>query len=270
LANQYNIPTLGFGTFGRTGAQGIDALLFALEVGYRHVDTAQGYDTERECGEAMRRSGLRRDEIFVTTKISPENFDRGSLVPSLRRSLDTLGLEQVDLALLHWPSPEERVPLSVYMEQLADAEAFGLTRLIGVSNFTIALLEASKAILGPAKLANNQVELNPHLQNKKLVDYCNKNGISITCYLPIARGTLAGDAVLEQIAAHHGASVEQIALAFELAKGLIAIPTSGRRDRILSNFAAREVRLTEEEIAAIETCDLNARVIDPEWGPDWD
>jgi 2,5-diketo-D-gluconate reductase B len=188
----------------------------------------------------------------------------------LRQSLEALQLDQVDLALIHWPSPNERVPLPVYVEQLAEAHALGLTRLVGVSNFTIAHLAASRTILGDLPIANNQFEMNPYMQNKKLVNYCLENNISVTCYLPIARGTLAGDPVLTPIATRHEATVEQVALAFEMQKGLIAIPTSGKAERIRSNFQSTRLTLSVEEIAAIETIDRKQRVIAPEWGPAWD
>jgi len=196
----YGMPLMGLGTFGRTGREGMEAILAALEIGYRHIDTAQTYNTEGECGEAFRHSGLGRDEVFFTTKISTENFGPGQLVPSLRRSLDTLGLEQVDLTLLHWPSPHGKVPLTVYAEQIAEAQSLGLTRQIGVSNFTIALLGELQALLGGREIVNNQVECHPYLQNESLVRYCRAHDISVTCYLPIARGKLGGDRVLEPLA----------------------------------------------------------------------
>jgi len=270
LPNQYLIPQLGFGTFGRTGAAGVAAILLALETGYRHIDTAQTYDTEQECGEAFRRSDLKRGEVFFTTKISTDNLDAGKLVPSLRRSLDELKLDRVDLALIHWPAPNERLPVAVYIEQLAEAHQLGLTRLVGVSNFTIAHLKQAKAVLGDLPVANNQFEMNPYLQNDKLVTYCLGNDISATCYLPIARGRLVGDAILEGIARRHDATVEQIALAWELQRGLIAIPTSGRADRIESNFAALKIKLAPDEMAAIARIDRGQREINPGWGPKWD
>ncbi|WP_375450660.1 aldo/keto reductase [uncultured Devosia sp.] len=270
MVNQYGIPPLGFGTYGRRGAEGIAAMLVALEAGYRHLDTAQDYGTEAEVGEAVRRSGLARDTVFVTTKIRPGNFGKGALVPSLQRSLDEMKLDRVDLTLIHWPSPNEEVALPVYIEQLAEAQALGLTRLVGVSNFTIALLEQAKAVLGDLPIANNQFELNPWMQNQTLANYCVQNGISVTCYLPIARGALGGEPVIRAIADKHGATPEQVALAFELAKGYCAIPTSSKAERIRSNFAALKVQLTADEIAMIEGVDRGQREIDPSWGPDWD
>jgi len=264
------MPKMGFGTYGRQGEAGIEAMLFALETGYRHLDTAQTYNTEAEVGEAVRRSGLGRDAVFLTTKISTENYGEGQVIASLRRSLETMGVEQVDLTLLHWPSPNGRQPLAFYLLPLAEAQDLGLTRFIGVSNFTIALLEEAERLVGAGRIANNQVELNPHLQNKKLASYCLSKGISVTCYQPIAHGRLADDPVLRDIASRHDASVEQVALAFELGKGYAAIPTSSRHERIRSNFEAIQLSLSEEEIARIETIDKNRRAIDPAWGPQWD
>jgi 2,5-diketo-D-gluconate reductase B len=270
VQNQYGIPVMGFGTYGRTGDAGVAAILVALETGYRHLDTAQDYGTEGEVGHAVRQYGLPRSEVFVTTKIKTSNLAAGALVPSLRQSLDALQLDRLDLTLIHWPSPHNAVPLPVYIEQLAEAHALGLTRLIGVSNFTIAMLDEAQAILGDLPIANNQFELNPLLQNKKLAKYCTGKGISVTCYLPIARGILGEVPEIAGIAARHGATPEQVALAFEFAKGYIAIPTSGKAERIRSNFEAVKLTLTEDDIRVIEGVDRGQRVIDPDWGPDWD
>lgn len=268
--NQYGMPLMGLGTFGRNGPDGIRAVLDALEIGYRHIDTAQTYDTEAECGEALRVSGLGRDEVFVTTKISTDNFGPGLLVPSLRRSLDALQMDRVDLTLIHWPSPRGKVALEVYLEQIAEAQALGLTRMIGVSNFPIALLEAARTILGDTKIVNNQFECHPYLQNGKLVTYCLENDISVTCYLPIARGALAGNAELENLAARKQCTVEQLALAYALSRGLAAIPASGRKDRLASNFAAQEISLDAGDLAVLAAADRNVRYIDFDWAPAWD
>jgi 2,5-diketo-D-gluconate reductase B len=264
------MPQIGLGTFGRTGPEGTEAILTALEIGYRHLDTAQTYHTESECGAALQRSGLKRDEVFVTTKISTDNFGPGALLPSLRQSLDRLQLDQVDLTLIHWPSPRGKVELAVYIEQIAEAQAVGLTRTIGVSNFPITLLEQAQAILGDIKIVNNQFECHPYLQNDKLVNYCKNNDISVTCYLPIARGALAGDPALEPLAQRKGCSVEQLALAYALARGLAAIPASGRRERLESNFAAAHIALDTEDMAILASVDRRQRYIDFDWAPAWD
>ncbi|WP_230722792.1 aldo/keto reductase [Martelella mediterranea] len=268
--NQYGMPLMGLGTFDRTGSAGIDAILTALEIGYRHIDTAQTYETERECGEALRRSGLKREDVFVTTKISTENFSPGMLAPSLRQSLDRLGLDQVDLTLLHWPSPKNKVALSTYVEQIAEAHAAGLTRMIGVSNFTRLLLAEAQTMLGDLRIVNNQFECHPYLQNRILADYCRVHGISVTCYLPIARGKLAGDPVLEPLAAEKNCTVEQLALAWSMAKGHAVIPASGKPERLKSNFAAQAVTLSDEDMATIARVECGRRYIDFDWAPDWD
>lgn len=271
MTNKYNIPVLGFGTFGRREAAGIAAIGYALEVGYRHLDTAQSYDTERECGEALRRSGINRSEIFLTTKVTSANSAPGRLIPSLEQSAGNLGVDAIDLTLIHWPvTSSGRLDMRSYLTELAEAQARGLTRLIGVSNFTIADLEEAKTILGPGRLANHQFERHPYLQNQKLVNYCQYNGISVTCYLPLARGRCAGDPVIETIAARHGKTPHQIALAFSLNQGLIVIPTSGKHERIKENFEASSIVLSPDELAAIAGQDKAERQIDPAWGPTWD
>lgn len=265
------IPTMGFGTFDRREEAGIRAIQYALELGYRHLDTAQSYDTERECGEALRRSGLKRSEIFLTTKVTGANCAAGKLIPSLERSAETLGVDEIDLTLIHWPvTPGGRLDMRSYLTELAEAQARGLTRLIGVSNFTIADLEEAKAILGPGRIANHQFERHPFLQNQALVDYCHHHGISVTCYLPLARGRCAGDPVIERIAERHEATPHQIALAFSLNQGLIVIPTSGKHDRIRENLAAKDIVLSPEDLEAIAGRDKAERQINPAWGPAWD
>ena len=270
MASSTLIPPLGLGTYGRTGPQGVDAISTALEIGYRHLDTAQDYYNEREVGEALRRSGLDRGAVFVTTKIAQRHFGPGELIPSLRRSLDELGMDQVDLTLIHWPSAHEQVPLATYLTQLAEAQALGLTRTIGVSNFTIDLLSRSRAILGDLPIANNQVEVHPYLQNRRLVDFCDSAGIPVTAYQPIAKGTLKGDPVLEPLAAARGCTVEQLAIAFAFARGLAAIPASSQPARLASNFAAQDVALTADDLVTIAAVDRGTRRINPATAPDWD
>lgn len=265
------IPRIGFGTFGRNGTEGIDAILYALETGYRHLDTAQSYDTEFECGQALARSGLKRKDVFVTTKVTGENTRPGRLVTSLEKSRDTLKLDQLDLTLIHWPvGPSGRYDMGSYLDQLADAQSRGITRFIGVSNFTIADLEAVEKLLGPKALATNQFERHPYLQNRKLVDHCTAHGIAVTCYLPLARGACAGDPVLASIAKRYVATVHQIALAYSLSQGHIVIPTSGNHERIEENFAARNIHLTPDELAAIDARERNGRQVNPVWSPQWD
>lgn len=263
------IPRLGFGTWGRRGDEGVAALLAAFEAGYRHFDTAQSYDTESEVGAALVQSGLPRDEVWVTTKIDMSNFGAGKLAPSLSASVERLGTVP-DLTLIHWPSPNDELPLAVYFDQLLDAHAAGLTRHIGVSNFPIALLSEAIDRAGKGVILTNQFELNPLFQNRKLADYCQESEVLVTCYLPIAKGRLGADPVIAAIAEAHGATPSQVGLAWELARGYAAIPTSGKPARIAENFGALTLVLSEDEVARIDAIAGHPRAIAPDWGPDWD
>jgi 2,5-diketo-D-gluconate reductase B len=256
------IPRLGFGTYGRRGGDGTEAILAALKIGYRHLDTAQSYGTEVPVGEAVRRSGLPRSEVFVTTKVQQENFRRGRFLPSVRKSLEDLGFDYVDLLLIHWPSPRNAVPLEDYLLALQEAQSLGLAKQIGVSNFTIALIDQAEAILGPGTIATNQIEIHPFLQNRKLRAHCVSLGITPTAYLPLAHGRVASDPVIRAIANTHRADPGQIALAFLLQQDLIAIPATSRTDRMRSNFEATRIQLSDDEMAKITSLERGARQID--------
>jgi 2,5-diketo-D-gluconate reductase B len=268
----HTIPQIGFGTSDRLGREGMEAILAALEIGYRHIDTAQTYGSEDITGEALKRSGLPRSEVFVTTKITGRYcHGGGALIDSLKRSNDTVGVDAVDLTLIHWPvEPAGPLPLELCLTELAKAQDQGLTRLIGVSNFTIADLERTAEILGPGRIVTNQVERHPLLRNQRLVDYCVAHNIAVTCYLPLARGRCAGVPAIEAVAKAHGVTPHQIALAMSMNEGHIVIPTSRHRARIAENFAARDIQLSAAELAALRTADRHERQINPAWSPAWD
>lgn len=264
------IPRLGLGTFGRTGEAGADAIARALQLGFRHIDTAQSYDTESSVREGIARSGVPREEVFVTTKVADTNLERARFMPSVEASLETLGVEAVDLLLIHWPTREEIVPFAEYIEALGAAQDAGKARLIGVSNFPVALLERAGEILGPGRIATNQVEVHPYLQSPKLRGYCAQNGILVTAYMPLAKGRVLDDPVLGAIAEAHGVSVPTVTLAWLLQEGLAPIPASSREEHLKSNLAALEVTLTEAEMDRIRGLDRGARIIDPDKAPEWD
>lgn len=262
------IPQIGLGTWALTASGGSDAILSALGLGYRHIDTAQSYATEDAVGDAVARSGLDRDEVFVTTKIAAENFPR--LADSLRDSLRQLRLDQVDLTLIHWPAPYDEVPVASYMADLARAQDEGLTRLIGVSNFTRRHVDEAIATVGEGRIATNQVEIHPFLQNRVLAAYCAERGFPMTAYIPIARGDVDDEPVLKEIAAAHDATPAQVSLAFLMARGHIVIPKSANTERQRQNLAATELKLTEDEMQRIGALDRGQRYVDPDTAPDWD
>ncbi len=264
------IPQLGLGTYGRTGDEGTAAILKAIELGYRHIDTAQSYDTERTVGEAMRRSGLPRDAFFVTTKVADSNLERGRFAASVTRSLGEIGVDKVDLLLIHWPSERDRVPLEDYLTALAEAQAAGQARLIGVSNFTIGYLYRARAILGDGALATNQVEIHPFLQSPKLRDHAQAADLTLTAYEPLARARVLGDPVLERIGAKHGVGAIPVTLAFLMAEGHVVIPASSREAHLAENLKAQGVTLDADDMAAIRALDRGMRTIDPAKSPKWD
>ena len=267
---QSAIPVLGLGTYGRTGAAGTAAMLRAIEIGYRHIDTAQTYDTEAAVGAAVGQSGLPRKDFFITTKVADYHLGKAKFMSSVRKSLDTIGLRPVDLLLIHWPSGGEAVPLEHYIEALAEAQQSGFARFIGVSNFTIDLLGRTEALLGKDKLATNQVEIHPYLQASKLCASAKARGLTLTAYQPLAQGRVSSDRLLNQIADRHDVTASAISLAFLMAEGHIVIPASSSAEHLAANFAASGVRLAEAEMAQIRTLDRGLRIINPSFAPRWD
>ena len=264
------IPSIGLGTFRLQGQQALDSVRSGLAAGYRHIDTAQIYGNESEVGQAFQESGIARGEVFVTTKIWTENLSGERLVPSLEESLRKLRIEQVDLALIHWPSPKDEVPLAESLEALLRARDQGLARAVGVSNFTIPLLRQAIAMVGAENIATNQVELHPFLQNRQLAAVAREAGIHITAYMPLAYGKAVADPVSRQIAARHKASAAQVTLAWLLHKGYAVIPSSTRREHLETNLAARSLVLTGADAAAIDALDSGERIANPDFAPAWD
>ena len=264
------IPQMGYGTWNRPGDEAYHGVVWALEAGCRHIDTAQGYNNEQEVARGIRSSGVPRSEIFLTTKVKPENFGPGQIMPSVRESLDKLETDKVDLLLLHWPAIKNQYPIGDYVGQFSEVFDAGMADHIGVSNFTKALLDEAIRLLGHRKITTNQVECHVYMQNRPIVDHCNRLGIPITAYSPLARGRVVGDPVLAEIGAAHGATGEQVALAFLMAKGMIVIPSSGKKERIVSNFEARKLTLSPDEVRRIEGLERGMRLVNGDWCPVWD
>lgn len=255
------MPALGFGTSPMTGGLDADTVLAALTAGYRHIDTARKYGTERAVGEAMRASGIPRADIFLTTKVSHENLRADDFARSVDESLAALDVDYVDLLLVHWPNPE--IALSEAMPALAKARRQGLTRHIGVANFNIALIEQALALC-PEPLVALQAEYHPYLDQTKLLAAVRRHGLAFIAYCPLGRGRLFGDPVLAEIARAHGRSVAQVALRWLMQQDVAAIPFSSKPQRIADNFAVFDFTLSNEEmsrIAALKRAD--GRVANP-------
>lgn len=265
------IPAFGVGTFRLTGQDAIDSVRNALDVGYRAIDTAQIYGNEAEIGQAITASAIERDALFLTTKIWTDNYARDRLAPSLRESLQKLRTDYVDLTLIHWPAPGNGVALAEFMEALAEAKAQGLTRQIGISNFNIELTRQAIAVVGQGEIATNQIELSPYLQNAKLTAFLQAHDIAVISYMTLAYGKVLKDPLLAGIAAKHGATVAQVALAWALQLGYAVIPSSTKRENLASNLLARDLKLDADDMASIATLERNGREVDPEGlAPLWD
>jgi len=265
-----HMPQLGLGTFRLQGQAAIDSVRTGLELGYRHIDTAQIYGNEAEVGQALRDARVARREVFVTTKIWTEHLAAGRLAPSLKDSLHKLGVEQVDLTLIHWPSPANAVPVAESMAALLAARDAGLTGAIGISNFPPALMREAIDAVGAANIATNQVELHPYLQNRALADAARTAGIHVTAYMPLAYGKVIDDAAIRAIARQHDATPAQVTLAWLLAKGYAVIPSSTRREHLAGNLAAARLALDAGELAALDALDRGERLVNPDFAPAWD
>ncbi len=265
-----NIPNIGLGTYRLKGKEAIESVTTALELGYRHIDTAQLYENEAEVGQAIASSLVPRDDIFVTTKVWVDKLSRDKLIPSLKESLEKLKLDQVDLTLVHWPSPSGEVPIQEYMEAMAEAKAQGLTKLIGISNFTNALFQSVIDVVGAEEIATHQVEVHPFLQNKKVVEFARSKGVHITAYMPLAVGKVMDNPVITRIAEKHKFGAAQIALAWSLQQGFAVIPSSTKRFHQDLNLQARNIKLSDEEMAEIATLEENFRIANPGIAPEWD
>ena len=253
------IPQLGFGVFLVPPEDTEGVVAQALDAGYRHIDTARAYRNEEGVGAAIAASPVDRDDVFVTTKLW--NHSHGAALEAFDASMERLGLEVLDLYLIHWPAPQQGLFVDAWrvFEQL---QSEGRVRSIGVSNFRIEDLQRL-IDLGLTVPAVNQIELHPYLTQDKLRAFHDEHGIVTEAWSPIAKGQVLDDPVVTDLAAAVDATPAQVVIAWHLALGNIVIPKSVRPERIVENFAATEVRLDEDQIEAISALGRGERT-----GPD--
>ncbi len=247
-ANGARIPLVGLGTWdlrGRTCARVVEQ---ALRLGYRHIDTAEMYDNEREVGEGLRASGIKRNDVFVTTKIWPSHFAPRELERAARDSLVKLRLSEVDLLLLHWPNPQ--IPLEETLGALCKVKRDGLARHIGISNFTVALIEQALKI-ATEPLVCDQVECHPFLDQSKVIAACRANHMAVVAYSPIARGSIRSDKTLSRIGAAYKKTAAQICLRFLVQQCIVVIPRTSKLERLSENAALFDFKLSDEDMAEI-------------------
>jgi diketogulonate reductase-like aldo/keto reductase len=269
-ANGADIPALGLGTWTLKGAECTGMVAEALKLGYRHVDTATAYDNEEAVGAGIRTSGVARGDIFLTTKIWHTDLAPGDFRRSTESSLKRLGVDHVDLLLIHWPNPE--VPLADTVGALNEARANGLTRHIGVSNFPTALL-AEAIRLSHAPLVVDQVEYHPYLDQSKVHAACRAAGMAMVSYCPLHRGgdLLSEKAVLDAAKAH-GRTPGQIVLRWHVQQeGVVAIPRTTKKARLKENFDIFDFALSDAEMQAISAlARAGSRLCDFRFSPKWD
>ncbi|UYN91265.1 MAG: aldo/keto reductase [Anaerolineales bacterium] len=248
LTESIQIPQLGFGTSGlKEMAQA--SVLHALRTGYRHIDTADIYETHLPVGAALRESGLPRNEVFITTKLWRHSVTADKVAPAVERFLNELGTDYIDLLLIHWPreeaEPEETLPA---MEAVRQS---GKVRALGVSNFDVALLERS--LKTGVQVTNNQIKYNLETRPNHIVAFCQANNITVTAYSPIrSLGSEAAQTRLSELGAKYGASSQQLALAWLLGKGLIPIPRSTKPENIEANYKSQAIELSAEDAQSLE------------------
>jgi diketogulonate reductase-like aldo/keto reductase len=267
-ANGAKIPAIGLGTWELSGRACARLVEQAVRLGYRHIDTAQVYENEREVGEGLRASRVKRDEVFVTTKIWTNHFAPNDLERSTKESLTKLRLSEVDLLLLHWPNPH--VPLSETLGALAHAKQLGMAKHIGVSNFTVALIEEALAAC-PEPLVCDQVEYHPYLDQTKVREACAQHDMALVAYSPVAKGRVKGDATLTQIGRAHGKTAAQVCLRWLVQQNVSAIPRTSKIERLSENIEIFDFELSEEEMGQISQMgSAKGRLTDFGFAPKWD
>jgi 2,5-diketo-D-gluconate reductase B len=247
-ANGARIPLIGLGTWDLRGKSCARMVEEALGLGYRHVDTAAMYRNEDEVGEGLRASGIKRNDVFITTKVWSSNLRARDFEQSARDSLKNLKLDQVDLLLIHWPNSS--IPLKETIGALCKMKREGVARHIGVSNFNAALVEEAKK-LSTEPLVNNQIELHPYFDQTKTIAASRKAALSVTAYSPIARGRVKGDALMTRIGKAYGKSAAQVCLRYLVQQDIVVIPKTSRAERLKENAAIFDFVLTPAEMKEI-------------------
>jgi 2,5-diketo-D-gluconate reductase B len=268
-AHGATMPVIGYGTM-ELPHRPAELVAHAIKAGYRHIDTARKYGTEERVGEGIRASGIKRDELFVTTKVTEENAREADFLKSTETSLTALGLDYVDLLLVHWPQP--KVPFVETLGALAKAKRRGLTRHIGVSNFTLAMLEEAVHVC-PEPLVTNQVEYHAYLPQDRMLAALGRHGMILTAYCPVARGELINDPTVGEIATTYGKSLAQICLRWLVQQPMVAaVPRALQETHIDDNIDVFDFALNDDDMQRLSALrSRKIRIADPpERAPKWD
>jgi 2,5-diketo-D-gluconate reductase B len=260
------VPKLGFGTWQIEGPECQEAVEDALAIGYRHIDTARAYGNEEQVGRGLAAAGIPRNEFFLTTKIARDEYAPDDLRRAAEDSLRKLGVEGLDLLLLHWPNPD--FPLEETLGALIGLRDDGLIKHLGVSNFPPGMLREA---IGLAPIFTDQVEFHPFLGQDALVELAIEKDFMVTAYSPLARGKVPEHATLREIGGAHGKTAGQVALRWLLdTPQVCTIPKASSHERRVENFEVFDFELTDDERARIDALPKGERIIDPGFAPDWD
>lgn len=263
--SEASIPKLGLGTWQLEGDQARRTVAEALELGYRHIDTAQAYGNEAEVGQAILASGIERRNCFVTTKVWREQLHHEELLASVDQSLERLGIGYVDLLLVHWPN--DHVAMGEYLTAMEAVRREGRARLIGVSNFPPLQL---KLAMAEAEIRALQVEWHPYLDQSELRQLTREAGLLFTAYCPLARGEVFDDPLLRELGKRHGKTPGQVALRWLTQhRNVAAIPKASSREHLAENIDIFDFMLSEEEMVDVAALARGERLIDPEFAPTW-
>lgn len=261
LSDGTRMPWLGLGVYRiGPGSACVDAVRHALSIGYRHIDTAALYGNEADVGRAVRASGLAREEVFVATKLWNSDHGYASTIRACEASLARLGLDYIDLYLIHWPEPGRRLDA---WRALVELRRQGKCRSIGVSNYTIAHLQELMAH-SEVRPSVNQVEFSPFLYQRELLDFCRAHAIQLEAYCPLTRGAKLADPVLRSVARRHRKTAAQVLLRWALQHEVVVIPKSARRERIEENAAVFDFTLDRHDMTELDALDAGFRTC---WDP---
>ncbi|WP_414837153.1 aldo/keto reductase [Candidatus Nanohalococcus occultus] len=266
--NDTEVPALGFGTWQLKGKDCVEGVKTALDLGYRHIDTAQAYENEDKVGEGIAQSDVNREDIFLTTKVWRDRLNEKDLKDSVEESLEKLQTDYVDLLLIHWPF--EEMDLEAVLDEMNELVEEGKVKNIGVSNFTTDQIEEAQE-LSEAHLMTDQVEYHPFLDQSAVHSKCVENEMMLTAYSPLARGNVIGNETLKEIGDAHGKSEVQVALRWLIQQeNVAAIPKATSEEHIEANLDVFDFELTDEEVEQINGLKGSDRKVDPDFAPNWD
>ena len=254
------MPVLGLGTWQLTGQECINAIPVAVEIGYRHIDTADAYKNHKDVAQGLKKAGIAREKLFITSKLFLRDMEPENVLKTGPRMLSELGIDYLDLLLIHWPLKE--VPFEETLGAMAELQKKDLIKNIGVSNFTIKHLKEVEANSN-VEITNNQIECHPYIYQEELINYCQERDIIITAYSPLARGDIFEDADIKKMSDKYDYSPACLVLKWLVDKGLVVIPKASSREHIKDNFKILEIELPAEVREMLDKKHENRRLVEP-------